>query len=760
MNIKKKKSSTLNSLIILLVFAANSLHAFSTLTKLKEYVLAYSEYPPSDNNNWLDPDYTTFHQSITTNPLLRWTHKIGLRKKITWNEVNFHTLLKEVVDHRETQKLTGDTVVHIHCKPNTKIYVWSDLHGALHSLIRCLTSLQKQNIIDDTLKITQADTYFVFNGDSINRSAYNLETLNVLLNLLEKNPDNVFYIRGKHETKSYWQNFGLKRELKIRMAHLSEEAIPLASWINRLFNTLPLAIYLSVDKKPSELIRISHVGRKNNIIDEEKMGNLFSTHIDSTITYHQLNNKKDRTSPIDIKVIIKTEDWMKEQRASNGLGLLDQDKGATAWAVLSSPTIAHRKYYNFFYDAFAVITVGSSVDTTPITLYRNNLKTEENFALYQTYNIVTAIAKGTPTYKQKRKKDFFIGSSMALELGVPIMGQRTKRGMSVAINQTNQTGGINGHQLRTIIHNDDYVPYLTRQNINGFIKKDINTILLPVGSPTLNSYLDYIRKQQIAVLFPITGGPQFRAPDLKGLIHWRATYNDEVQALINYLVTEYNTYKFAFFYQDDAYGQEPVKAAHETLKSLGITEWVDIPYTRAAIDFTKQAQIIEEKQPDAIGFFSTGQATQELIRQIGIPTLTNKQLFGISFLGEQPFRRFIKQHGLEVLFGAVVPNPYTSELEIVKNYRTAMDANNHPYDIFSLEAYITTNILADILKKIGKTPTKDNIIKYIETLKNYTFKGLTLTFDPQRRDLAQYVWIETGKNVQWIQQEINKKTIR
>lgn len=89
-----------------------------------------------------------------------------------------------------------------------------------------------------------------------------------------------------------------------------------------------------------------------------------------------------------------------------------------------------------------------------------------------------------------------------------------------------------------------------------------------------------------------------------------------------------------------------------------------------------------------------------------------------------------------------------------------MDANNHPYDIFSLEAYITTNILADILKKIGKTPTKDNIIKYIETLKNYTFKGLTLTFDPQRRDLAQYVWIETGKNVQWIQQEINKKTIR
>ncbi len=104
--------------------------------------------------------------------------------------------------------------------------------------------------------------------------------------------------------------------------------------------------------------------------------------------------------------------------------------------------------------------------------------------------------------------------------------------------------------------------------------------------------------------------------------------------------------------------------------------------------------------------------------------------------------------------GAAVPNPRTSQLEIVKEYRKDMDKYGYDYDVFSLEGYIGTSILIDAIKKIKGPVTREKIMQQLEGLKDYKFKGLTLTFDPKHRDLARHVWIETGDNVEWAQQDV------
>lgn len=412
----------------------------------------------------------------------------------------------------------------------------------------------------------------------------------------------------------------------------------------------------------------------------------------------------------------------------------------------------------FANDAFAILTVGNPLATSNIALYNRKSGAEDSFKKASSFNIKTGISTNEKD-KNGTTGHVTIGSSMALVQGVPIMGQRTKRGMSVRLNDENKKGGISKNLLRSVVYNDNYTPHLTRNNIDMLLSRDnAELILLPVGSPTLASYLDYVRDKKAVVLFPITGGPQFRDPNLKGIVHFRGTYADEVRALVDYMVTKGAAKRFAFFYQDDAYGKELLKAAHQELKQNGITTWTDVPYQRNSVDYKEQARKIKEAQPDAIGFFSTGQATRELIRQIGIDFLTNKQLFGISFLGEASFRRFLKKHGLKVLFGAVVPNPKTSNLEIVKEYRAAMDANNYPYDIFSLEAYIATSILMDVMQQITPPITKEKILEKLEQLKEYDFKGLKLTFDPERRDLARYIWLESGGDKEWVQKKIIKTT--
>jgi len=743
-------------LVMILMIMGNGARGFDNLADLQEYATTHEENPPSDDKDWLDPNYDTFHQSLRPGFFKCFSQFIGLKKKPPWTPYDFEVLLRAVLEQREKQKLSGRLVVHIRLSKPAKFFVWGDLHGAFHSLVRALEWLHKESIITSDLEIINPNHYFIFNGDAINRSPYSLEALSVLLLLLKRNERQVFYIRGKHEDSDYWHNFGLKRELRMRISNFSGREIPLGSLVSKFFDTLPLALYIGTTKDPRDVIRVSHYGRDRFEVNEEYFGDLWNDGTKVGVRYYDVCNRKKSKQSVTVQSIIKTEDWMRESRTIlgepkgiPGLGLLDQERGTMAWAILSAPIMPYQIYYDFFYDVFGVVDVTVPIMNSTITLYNQNLKKKDGFKKNKSFNLMTGISIDL---KYDIVTDFTIGSTLSLVSGVPSMGRRVKRGIFAGVRETNQTSD---YHVKMIIYNDDYAPHIARKNIIRLIEKDkVGIILCPTGSPTLNAYLDYVKEDKILVLFPVTGSNLFRKKDLAGLVNFRATYSDEVRALIDYVITEHSVRRFAFFYQDDAYGIGALNTAHEELKRRGITKWTDVSYLRGSSDFKKQAAVIKLAQPDAIGFFSTALPTEELIRQIGVEFLANKVLFGISFLDEEPMRQFIKRRGIKIYWGAVVPNPKTSQLEIVKEYRQAMDRNNYAYDIFSLESYIGTSILVEMFKKVEGPITCEKIKQQLELLSNYQFKGLTLNFNPENRSLFDSVWIETSDDEEWIEKKV------
>ena len=742
-------------IIAVLSFTGMKRSRFSSLVGTAHQAQSLKEFPRNEHKNWMYPDFSELYHTLQPTLFAR-----IFRKK---NSIAYklQEALKTVTQQQKKEIKAKDIVTKLQCPANSQFYIWGNLHGAFHSLERALSWLKEQKIINDDLKIIKPNIYFVFNGNLINRGPYTMETLLVVLNLMEKNPDNIFYLRGMQESHKNWTNYLLKQELQVQAGFLNAHGIPLENDLNRFFDTLPMALYVSLPND-ARYIRISPTGRDDVDILEPSLASLFAAGQENAMAHFAASKETpaEDAAALNVACIVKAGNFQKEMRAQKGLGLLDQDRGATAWSIFSSPVQAHQALLDFHYDAFAVITLTDPLQKSSITLYNRDIRQSKSFTPSATFTLIGGMPSQYGKPIEIPEKSFNIGSSMALKVeGVPIMGQRTKRGMSTRIRRENQQGGIHGAFIRNIVYNDDYTPVQTRNNINRLMEQDnVDTILLPVGSPTLASYLDYIKSGKLLTLFPITGAPQFRDPKLKSIVHFRGTYDDEVRALIDHIVGQAAVRKFAFFYQNDAYGMGPLQAAHEELQKRGITNWVDVPYQRNSVNFKEQAQQIKEAQPDAIGLFATAQAADELIRQIGVDFLTNKQLFGISFLGEKSFREFVKRRGLNVLFGSVVPNPRTSQLEIVKEYRKEMDKNNDPYDIFSLEGYIATSILLDAMSKITPPVTKEKILQQLESYNNYQFKGLTLTFDPKRRDFAKYIWLETGDNQEWVQKEIDKKS--
>lgn len=717
---------------------------FLTLSDFSRFSAQFPEKVSDENDNLVDPLYEKYHTTLYPSMWRSVLQFFALEPQLLFSEQYCEELLEKVVAQRKKRVNLEEHMMSLKTPESAHVIVWGGIRGAIHSWIRCLEELKRQGIIDDSLKIIKPEYYFCILGNVLDGSPYLIETLVLAITLLMKNPDRVFYLKGDfNEGPEAWRTSALAREVSTRMPHLMKNG----SLISRFLDSLPLALYISADDRTEDLIRFSHSGKADERIDLAHMGNFFLHAEGEKLRrfYHRTTAKTKTASNPVVKAIVKGDPANEVvARMSKGLTLLEPDHGATAWLVRSSPTIIQQTLSELFYDAFVDVAVGKSIEESTISLYNRDTRNDSApFTRFATYNIVSG-----QTVDEKNsapgitKEAIQIGSTMALTRGVSVMGERVKRGMSVAISDINSAGGIQGALIRPFVLDDEYVPRLARQNIEQLIQKNITSDLLPIGSPTLESYMDLVKNQKMYVFFPVTGGPQFRDASLKALIHFRPSYAEEARALMSYFFDTYGARRFAFFYQDDGYGRGPLVAAHQFLKERGISEWLDVPYNRTDVIFREKARQIQEYQPEVIALFSTGNQTRELIRQLGVDTLVNKWLMGISFLAEDSFKRYVRQRGLNIAFAQVVPNPTQSQLPLAIEYRAAMDEQRFEYDTFSLEGYIATRLYCAMLEKLQGTKEPVDVMRALEQLKNFDFGGIPLSFDPEKRELSHTIWLE------------------
>ena len=143
---------------------------------------------------------------------------------------------------------------------------------------------------------------------------------------------------------------------------------------------------------------------------------------------------------------------------------------------------------------------------------------------------------------------------------------------------------------------------------------------------------------------------------------------------------------------------------------------------------------------------------------MGTDFLIGKILIGGSvFLNVDSFKKNIRFQGLDMVIPSLVPNPKTSDLSIVKDFRTFAQNNHIEDEPVALQTYISARIFVEIIKKIKGPVTKQKIIEVAEQFKGFDLGGIPLTFDPQTRRLINTLWIDSGKE-QWQEESIEGTT--
>ena len=85
---------------------------------------------------------------------------------------------------------------------NSTIFVKGDIHGDEKTIPALITALKNKQLMNKDL-ILADDAYIIFLGDYIDRGPNSLEVIRQVTELKQKNPKNVFLLRGNHETKLF-----------------------------------------------------------------------------------------------------------------------------------------------------------------------------------------------------------------------------------------------------------------------------------------------------------------------------------------------------------------------------------------------------------------------------------------------------------------------------------------------------------------------------------------------------------------------------
>eukprot|EP00744_Colponema_vietnamica_P001005 GILI01001724.1.p1 GENE.GILI01001724.1~~GILI01001724.1.p1 ORF type:complete len:759 (+),score=208.95 GILI01001724.1:203-2479(+) len=117
------------------------------------------------------------------------------------------------------------------------IKIYGDIHGQYPDLMR-LFDMYNSPSDGEGGDIESMD--YLFLGDYVDRGAYSLEVICLLLALKIKYPNQIHMIRGNHEDQEINQIFGFKEECRLRLGEDPDDPSSCFHRFNRLFEWLPL----------------------------------------------------------------------------------------------------------------------------------------------------------------------------------------------------------------------------------------------------------------------------------------------------------------------------------------------------------------------------------------------------------------------------------------------------------------------------------------------------------------------------------------
>jgi len=319
------------------------------------------------------------------------------------------------------------------------------------------------------------------------------------------------------------------------------------------------------------------------------------------------------------------------------------------------------------------------------------------------------------------------------------LGQDSSVSAKAYFDYVNQQGGVYGRKIKLITLDDAYNTPKGVANAKQLIEGDkVFALFNMISSATNVALIPIINEAQIPNIAPYTGAEALRTPFNPLIFHVRASYADELEALMRHLDTRGVT-KIAVLYQNNGFGKDGVAAMKAILAKRKLEMLTSVTIESDASDVAKAVAAIMPSKPQAIVMITAGKASAEFIKAYK-KQVFSMQFFTLSVMGSQATLKALGADGGGVVVSQVGPYPYSGTDILVREYQRVMKIMGvKNYSFASMEGYLDAKVTVEGLKRAGKNLTRKSFIRGMESMHKVDLDGYVVDFSETSHQGSHFV---------------------
>ena len=323
------------------------------------------------------------------------------------------------------------------------------------------------------------------------------------------------------------------------------------------------------------------------------------------------------------------------------------------------------------------------------------------------------------------------------------IGLNLQLGIQAAFREVNAKGGVNGRTLRLITLDDDYEAAKAIENTVKLIEDEgVFAILGSAGTPTSLAVLPITAEAGVPYIAPFSGADFLREADRTNVINVRASYKQETEALVNWLINDRGLSRIGVMYQDDPYGRSGFSGVIEALRKRNMDPVAVALYTPNTNAIKTSLLDLTPAYPEAVILVGTFEPVAKLIewaRRTGL----HSQFYTVSVAGHDGLLDRLGNEGAGVYATQVVPLVTKTPQDVVDSYEDALYAQDPtaPPNFVSLEGYLSARLVILALASCGEAVDRECFMGTIRRSQLLSIDGFRLRYGEEDNQGSDAVYL-------------------
>ncbi|WP_168735197.1 ABC transporter substrate-binding protein [Pseudothauera rhizosphaerae] len=353
---------------------------------------------------------------------------------------------------------------------------------------------------------------------------------------------------------------------------------------------------------------------------------------------------------------------------------------------------------------------------------------------------LTALLPTAPAMAQQgvTADTILLGHSGALSGPLAELNREYLSGATLYFDELNGKGGVNGRRVALLTLDDEYSPEKAAANAAALIDKEgVFALFGCFGTGPSLQMIPVATRAKVPFFAPYTGADMLREPLNPYVFHLRASYGQEIEAMVSHLVN-IGVQSIGVVHHADPFGQAGLDAAEKALARHKLRPAVVSSIASGGADAGESARRVVAANPAALILVTAGNSSAAFMRALQT-TEARPMLYGLSVISAQQLIRELGEDAHGLVIAQVVPSPFRIDHAVVRDYRRAAEQAGQSYSYTALEGYLAAKTFAEALRRAGRELNRDRLIDALQDLGNWDAGGLRLQFSPRRHVALDFV---------------------